>query len=104
MLFALDCTGIPFAEMLARATIPPLEGLHAAIGLTKAARRKTRRAALPAVGGAGRMPPALTCATCVNQLDVDRQLDLVANRDAAGLERLIPRQTEVAATELRRMR
>ena len=38
----------------------------------------------------------------VNQLDVDRQLHLVANHDATRLERLIPRQVEVAATELRR--
>ena len=32
-----------------------------------------------------------------NQLDVDRQLDLVADRDAARLERLVPGESEVAA-------
>src|SRR4029079_15470764 len=37
-----------------------------------------------------------------NQLDVNRQLDLVANHDATRLERLIPREVEVASAELRR--
>src|SRR5712692_8370196 len=63
--------------------------------------RATRGPILPS-GSRSPAAPELDGSGLLNQLDVDRDLHLVAHQDPARLQRLIPVQAEVLAVELAR--
>ena len=54
--------------------------------------------------GATRSPPAAPLRLLLRELRLNRDLDLVAHDDAAGLERHVPDQPVVAPLDLRRRR